>query len=687
MARREDYERLKEHINERVIEVSAHYGGAATRKEGNRYVFRCPGCSKDTLQANPDWVNGQITGCWNGHCQVPRAASAVNFIASMENLDRTHQYKEILERGAEITGAPPLEQQKTQQQNQQESPSTTPHNGSSSSKSSSKFTKSDTPTTQASGGAAVNQDPSRDKKPEETTQDPELNDRVYRRLLSSAGLSPEVWEGLKDRGLDKDTILDAGISYIRAERGGDIMDALHAKFGRDLLRVPGFYEAEKSKTGCWSNFAGKELVLFPYHDANGLVSTIEGRVMFGKEGTVKYKYLSLTGSGSHVYVFPGMGFDNIEAFCEGLMGAIVAAQEDICVASIQGFRRYREPGGHYPLRGLRTVDFGGRAVSYIPDMDYPPNPEVAQEAPAAAEWLISKQNGSPRITLLPAGKDLDEFLLRGPTSLRRAAFDTLVQRYSRTPEEYRRALNDETLYQATPAAGPDGTGSRTKDPGAKDSGSGSNQQNPQSDQPPAEGQPAPGPPDNQGVAGRPEPEASLEPEPTHDTHNGSDEAGDHGEQNAKELSSYLEDKAPAQALAGEQFYRADFKYPEEPPDPETAVFGPRGNTASTNHTPAPTTQESQDGRTRRQRLAGHLRQSSTSVLQWALSKALTITVIWAALYVAVRVALPGLTPLQTVPTGTWKWLALAIIVCALLQALKHSRHTRFRAGTLTPGKR
>jgi hypothetical protein len=57
------------------------------------------------------------------------------------------------------------------------------------------------------------------------------------------------------------------------------------------------------------------------------------------------KYVSLRNSGVHLYVFPGFAPDELEAFCEGPIGAIVAAQHGIRVGAIKGNRCHCTPDG------------------------------------------------------------------------------------------------------------------------------------------------------------------------------------------------------------------------------------------------------------------------------------------------------------------------------------------------------
>lgn len=648
--RSEEIESLKEHIKTHVLEVSTHYAGGVVRRDGKRFIFRCPRCGKETLHTYPEWISGPITGCWNGECSLARTQDALTLIADMENLDDKKDFMSVLEQGSRITGVE------------------FPNGHTSSTSNSSAKASPDHPTTASSTNLLSEEEP----QPEE---DPELSDAVYKKLLSMCALSSEVWQGLQDRGLEKDTILDAGISYLTATKGPGIVKKLREEFGEDLLRVPGFYETEKAQAGCWSNFAGKELILFPYYDGSGLVSTIEGRVMFGKEHTAKYKYLSFTGSGSHAYLFPGMGFDNIEAFCEGLIGAIVAAQEGICVASIQGFRRYRAAGGKYPLPQLVGVDFAGRTIVYIPDMDDPPKLEVAQAAPDAAHWLIERHNGTPLITLLPSGKDLDDFLLTVQPQHRRKAFDKLIQKFSRTPEVYEKELAEGSLTGegtlGTGQAGEDQAGSQT-----------SQQQTPE----PSQVEPvADAAQDDKAAPG----EGDEHKEAGEATEDNSSTLGDEDatKVTSGEPASTIDAYAPAAGLTGEQFYREDFEYPPEPPDPLTAIFGKEGQRQTEHQEPA------EDERSRKERIKDSLRGFRDSLVSstWTLlgkgaAAALELFVIWTVIYVSMILVLEVLTPLGAF-AGMWKVIAVAVVMCALLRARLARRRGRFLGGILVPGKK
>lgn len=695
-----EYAQIKEHITQQIVEITAHYGQGQVRKEGSRVIFRCPTCQKDKLTANPDWHGGPITGCWSYECSVPNGLNAVDFIAHMEGLDPKSQYKMVLDEGNRITAAPLLEAHDRLAEKRRSK-------------------------TQASSPSNVAGAPGHDgENPSAQEEDPTLTDSVYRRLITSCGLTPEAWRGLENRGLTKQTVLDAGIGYIRADKAQIIMKSLHDEFGDDLARVPGFYPKEQSATGYWCNFAGKNLILFPYHDSKGLIRTVEGRLMFGEEHTKNYKYLSLTNSGSHLYVYPGMGFDNIEAFCEGLFGAILAAQDGFCVASIQGFRRYRARGGRYPLPELQGMDFAGRTIAYIPDMDSPPNPEVANEAPEAASWLIERQGGSPIIALLPSGKDLDEYLLMFQPQKRRRAFAKLIELSSYTLEEYpERIAADQRSADAIKADEnkTDNIQSRQSAPRRKE--------DPEDDETSTSeentGEPPKGqtqPPaqnsndtkdtedaedsdhidyvdhidqhDSDGSNNQPECDSQDETQnetqdrtqdqPRHQPQDqsnhepGQDDEDDEGTEEDQELNNV----APASQLTGEQFYRQDLSFPEDPPDPKTALGGTGGEVGEEEDS----TNKERWHRRLKHHLKHHLTRGALAIAKSAARTAFKLGVLFAALYVTLIILFALMIPGEAFE-GMWKWLALTIIICALLRMRLRSKQGRFKAGKISPGAR
>jgi hypothetical protein len=274
------------------------------------------------------------------------------------------------------------------------------------------------------------------------TIDEELLDAVYTEILEHCSLIDSHREYLKTRGVSAMTAHRARIGSITSSRSRSLKNHLLEKFSEDdLLRVPGF---SRRRLGRLSFTLSGEFLLIPYHDADHNITTIEGRVI-GKPQKGKNKYVSLRGSGSHLYVFPEFMPDHLEAFCEGVLGAIVSAQSGIAIGSIQGVRRHRDPQTRGSLQELVGADFSGRRLPYIPDVDVKPAAiaDVKAEIPKACRNLIAAHNGVPQIALLPEGKDLDEWMLKRKATERRPAFTSFVAG-AVSLERYLQATDDAT---------------------------------------------------------------------------------------------------------------------------------------------------------------------------------------------------------------------------------------------------
>ena len=269
----------------------------------------------------------------------------------------------------------------------------------------------------------------------------ELRHAVYERLLALCPLEKRDAGFFEGRGLDRWTITQGRFGSISARRSRWAADRLSDDFGEDLLRVPGFYRPDADPEGGSRRGPGGtrfslygDYALIPYHDADGYITTVEGRLIGEPKNKRAKKYKALLNSGVHLYVHPRFRPGEVVAFCEGAIGAMVAARYGIPVAAIKGFRNYkvsaRERGEEDTvLPELEGVDFAGRAVVYIPDVDVKPasREEVMAAVPAACEWLISRQGGIPKVALLPEGaKDLDAWLLSLPEARRVAAAHALL---------------------------------------------------------------------------------------------------------------------------------------------------------------------------------------------------------------------------------------------------------------------
>ena len=220
-------------------------------------------------------------------------------------------------------------------------------------------------------------------------------------------------------------MIEGRFGSMSADRCAYALRKLESSFGRDrLLTVPGFRQDERGRLGftLWGDFT-----LIPYFDREGRVRTIEGRAI-GEPPAWGAKYTSPRGAGNHLYVFPSFDPDDLVAFCEGPIGAIVAAQSGIPVGSIQGVKRYRAAGEDGPLPELSGVHFNGRNVAYIPDLDIKPaaQKDVETHLPLACDYLIARQGGAPKVVTLTEGKDLDEYLLSLSPDERKSTFNELL---------------------------------------------------------------------------------------------------------------------------------------------------------------------------------------------------------------------------------------------------------------------
>lgn len=250
-----------------------------------------------------------------------------------------------------------------------------------------------------------------------SSQQREINHRVYQTLLRLCPLEGREKEFFEGRGLDQATIEEGRFGSISKRRSHYVTDRLERRFAdEELLTVPGFYRAESGQLRftLYGDYA-----LIPYYDREGYILTIEGRLTGEPTREDDPKYKALSGSGVHLYVHPKFDPGEVVAFCEGAIGAMVAARAGIPVAAIKGMRNYRCPpqdrySDYSVLPELKGVDFGGLEIAYLPDLDV--KPKTREEAfgivPEACEWLIERQGGKAKVAMLPEdSKDLDEWLL------------------------------------------------------------------------------------------------------------------------------------------------------------------------------------------------------------------------------------------------------------------------------------
>lgn len=446
----------KELINSRIIEVCNHYLPGQGKREGQkRVIWGCPACGGDHFAANSE---RNIAGCLHPGCPVPQTKDAIGIIAYFEDLElRGGGFVQCLKKGYEILAIPePENGSRSATANKPRSytpggPSAPRQREKAEGEVHPEETKSDT----ASRTTAVADKQSEPEsatdgvagghRAEESTAtlDPEhqreLTDRVYRAMLELCSLVERDRRFWTSRGVTEDTIQEGGFGSIWRERCHGLLASLRERFTTDeLVSVPGFYMSGQGRLH--TNLYG-DYTLIPYYDREGYITTIEGRVP-GEPEKGKPKYMAPVNAENHLYTFPRYAPEQVMAFCEGLIGAVVAAQAGIPVASIKGCRCYRTPAKQgerdLPLPELRGVDFEGRRLIYIPDLDVKPETkeEVEALAPRAARWLIEEQNGTALLARLPEGyKDLDEWLLAVHEAERVPQFAGLMPT-ALTPEQW-----------------------------------------------------------------------------------------------------------------------------------------------------------------------------------------------------------------------------------------------------------
>lgn len=456
-ASRSGYQYDRDRVAEEIIAITAYYSGSQPEKQGYRQRFRCPECGKEALDANS---REQITGCWNPECAVPQSVGAVKFIAYFEQLDPDSELKLILQRGYEAAGIPP-EAPISDAGNggsAGEAANAADSQGTSHTSSNSPGSQQKTDTTAPAAGTALaeatDEGESQGDSQEAGEAQLDFNDRVYRTVMGWCRLEKHHTEYWVGRGLTPETISAARLGSISKRRARYVISQIQRHFSREeLLTVPGFFINDSGNF--MFTFYG-EYTLIPYFDGRGRISTIEGRIYADKPPRGLGKYVSLRDSGSHVYLFPGTDPNDLVAICEGPVGAIAAAQEGVAVGAIQGFRRYhgkpRYQGDERPPPEIDGADFGQRMISYIPDVDDPPQPHVMDEAPKAARVLVALQNGKPAVTTLPSGKDLDEYLLAMNKAARRSSLLALLKRATPTAMTPGATTDDQTETQRETAS-------------------------------------------------------------------------------------------------------------------------------------------------------------------------------------------------------------------------------------------
>lgn len=398
------------------MDVLAHYLRAPGKDQGSRVVWDCPSCGKaEKFSVKKAEKKG---GCLVAGCDIEGYEDVFSLVARFEDLDYRTDFLRVLEKAGEALGLDPGERHPDAQngpvgrrtrQPEEEGPARRSSRSARTVPLKERAAELPHEENVAPGEARDGGDWDRDQG-----EVGALSARAYEKILELCPLENRDRRYLRGRGLSYGTIRRGRFGTMTAARAREVKAALLRDLGREaLLCVPGFSEDEE--TGRLKFTLSGDYLLIPYHDAEGRVTTIEGRVA-GKVPEGMGKYVSLRRAGNHLYVFPDHEPGALLAVCEGAMGAIVAAEAGLPVGAIQGCERYRaslspdfpdgEPGD--PLLELAGTDFGGRPLVYVPDADDPPNPRVLRAAPKAARWLAEPHNARPAICLLPDGMDLDE---------------------------------------------------------------------------------------------------------------------------------------------------------------------------------------------------------------------------------------------------------------------------------------
>ena len=431
----------KDLVRDRTLELLSIRLGPS-KDQGARLVWDCPACGKHEKYSVKK-TDGK-GGCLVADCRLAGHGDVFTMLAGLEDLDYQVDFRTVLTRaydllGLELTGDRPDSKGKPLARG-----SDSKRVGPAEPGMDEKASRDTSPKSSASAIPVSARGASRGRRPvpDATTdsngpapQDLDalltLAASVYERILTLCPLESRDRRYLRERGLSYDTIRKGRFGTMTAPRASKTKAELQREFGREeILKVPGFSYDEtegRLKFTLTGNY-----ILIPYHDQDGNITTIEGRVVGDHDGT--RKYVTLRRAGNHLYLFPGHRPEALLAVCEGAMGAIVAADSGLAVGAIMGCERFRaspssemlDGGPEDPLLELRGTDFGDRVVPYIPDADDPPNPNVLRAMPKAARWISEPQNGQPAICLLPEGADLDEWLLSLDPEERGARFAELL---------------------------------------------------------------------------------------------------------------------------------------------------------------------------------------------------------------------------------------------------------------------
>lgn len=245
-------------------------------------------------------------------------------------------------------------------------------------------------------------------------------DEVYRAMIELLPPKDDHLDALEKKGVMREAAAVGRFASLDAERAGEIVPKLVESFGaKKLVSVPGFEldgtgNARLAFAPGGALDASREYLLLPCFDAQAKLAGLEGLAYDAKRGELEVEEtVPLKGAGSHLYVFAPYKPNQLEGFCEGPLGALLAASDDVVIGTTGGFRRYKAASGsgegRQPvdavLPELEGLDFGERQIAYAPRSGLGLAEANARyhEVEPAARWLVGRQNGSPAIVGLGEG--------------------------------------------------------------------------------------------------------------------------------------------------------------------------------------------------------------------------------------------------------------------------------------------
>ncbi|MGF1472719.1 MAG: hypothetical protein ACFB50_13395 [Rubrobacteraceae bacterium] len=265
-----------------------------------------------------------------------------------------------------------------------------------------------------SGDAGSGESRSRTGHPAVSAGARRSRDEVYRAMIELLPPKDDHLDALEKKGVMREAAAVGRFASLGVKSAGEVALKLAETFGaKRLVSVPGF-ELDGNDNVRLSMASGgapddsREYLLLPCFDAQGKLAGLEGLAYDVKSGELEVEEtVPLKGAGSHLYVFAPYKPDQLEGICEGPLGALLAASDDVVIGATGGFRRYKAASGagegRQPvdaiLPELEGVDFGERQIAYAPRS----GPGLAEanaryhEVETAARWLVGRQNGSPAI--------------------------------------------------------------------------------------------------------------------------------------------------------------------------------------------------------------------------------------------------------------------------------------------------